>query len=73
MYYNLLTIGKLQSHLADVEGQAQEMFDHLTRRMAENQSVTEVLKANDMMAWVDKMNNIQNAAVEIIYNEIIYA
>lgn len=49
------------------------MFDHLTRRMAENQSVTEVLKANDMMAWVGKMNNIQNAKVEIIYNEIIYA
>ena len=65
--------GNLHSHLADVEGQAQEMFEQLAKQMAEKQGVTEALKAGDMMAWVRKMNNIRNAAEEAIYNEIIYA
>lgn len=73
LYYNLLTSGKLQAHLADVEEQAQEMFEQLAKQMAEKQGVTEALKAGDMMAWVRKMNNIRNAAEEAIYNEIIYA
>ena len=73
LYYNLLTSGKLKSHLADVEEQAQEMFERLTKQMAEKQSVTEDLKAADMMAWVGKMNNIRNAAEEVINSDIIYA
>lgn len=73
LYYNLLTSGKLQSHLADVEEQAQEMFDRLTGQMAEKQGVTKAVKASDMMAWVGKMNNIRSAVEEVIYNEIIYA
>ena len=73
LYYNLLTGGKLEAHLADVEEQAQEMFEQLAKQMAEKQGVTEALKAGDMMAWVRKMNNIRNAAEEAIYNEIIYA
>ena len=73
LYYNLLTSGKLQAHLADVEEQAQEMFERLTKQMAEKQGVTEALKAADMMAWAGRMNNIRNATEEAIYNEIIYA
>lgn len=72
LYYNLLTDGKLHSHLADVEEQAQEMFERLTKQMAEKQGVTEALKAADMMAWGRKMNNIRNQAEEIINNELIY-
>lgn len=73
LYYSLLTSGKLQAHLADVEEQAQEMFERLTKQMAEKQGATEALKAADMMAWVGRMNNIRNATEEAIYNEIIYA
>lgn len=73
LYYSLFTSGNLHSRLADVEGQAQEMFEQLAKQMAEKQGVTEALKAGDMMAWVRKMNNIRNAAEEAVYNEIIYA
>lgn len=73
LYYSLFTSGNLHSHLADVEGQAQEMFEQMAKQMAEKQGVTEALKAGDMIAWVRKMNNIRNAAEEAIYNEIIYA
>ena len=72
LYYNLLTGGKLQAHLADVEEQAQEMFDRLTEQMAKRWGVTEALKAADMMAWVGKMNNMRNAAEEVINSDIIY-
>lgn len=73
LYYNLLTSGKLQAHLADIEEQAQEMFERLTKQMAERQGVTEALKARDMMAWVRKMNNIHQSATEIVNNGLIYA
>lgn len=73
LYYNLLTSGRLQSYLADVEEQAQEMFEQLTKQMAEKQGVTEVLKARNMMVWVGKMNNIRDAMEEVINSEIIYA
>lgn len=73
LYYNLLTQGKLQSHLADVEEQAQSMFECLTKQMTRKQGITEALKATDMLAWVGKMNNIRSTAEEIIYNEIIHA
>lgn len=73
LYYNLLTSGKLQAHLADVEEQAQYMFERLTKQMADRQGVTELLKASDMMAWVGRMNNIRNAVEEVINSDIIYA
>ena len=71
-YYNLLTSGKLNSYLADVEQQAQDLFLRLVKDLAEKENVTEELKATDMMLWVQKMNNIRNRATEIINAELIY-
>ena len=71
-YYNLLTSGKLNSYLADVEQQAQDFFLRLVKDLAEKENVTEELKASDMMLWVQKMNNIRNRAMEIINAELIY-
>ena len=72
LYYNLLTSGKLNSYLADVEQQAQDLFLRLVKDLAEKENVTEELKASDMMLWVQKMNNIRNQATEIVNAEIIY-
>lgn len=72
LYYNLLTSGKLHSHLADIEEQAQQLFLRLVKELAEKEAVTEQLKAADQMAWVRKMNNIRSVATEIIFEEIIY-
>lgn len=72
LYYNLLTSGKLDSHLADTEEQAQQLFLRLVKELAEKEGVTEQLKAADQMAWVRKMNNIRSVATEIIFEEIIY-
>ena len=72
LYTNLLTSGKLNSHLADIDKQAENMFSRLVKEMAEKQGITEQLKATDQMAWVGRMNNIRNAATEIVNNEIIY-
>ena len=72
LYYNLLTSGKLHSHLADTEEQAQQLFSRLVKQYAKKEDVTEELKATDMMLGVQKMNNISNRATEIINNEIIY-
>ena len=72
LYTNLLTSGKLNIYLADIDNQAEEMFERLTRQMAIAESITEQLKAADQMAWVGKMNNIRNRATEIINTEIIY-
>ena len=71
-YYNLLTSGKLNSYLADVEQQAQGLFLQLVKDLAEQENVTEELKASDMMLWVQKMNNIRNRAMEIVNAELIY-
>ena len=71
-YYNLLTSGKLNSYLANVEQQAQDFFLRLVKDLAEKENVTEELKASDMMLWVQKMNNIRNQATEIVNAEIIY-
>lgn len=60
LYYNLLTSGKLNSHIADIKDQAQELFYRLVKQYAENEGVTEQLKATDQMKWVQKMNNISN-------------
>lgn len=72
LYYNLLTQGKLDSHLADVEEQAQSMFERLIKQMAEKQSVTEALKATDMMAWMGRMNNIRERVIEVVDTKLIY-
>ncbi len=66
LYYNLLTSGKLQSHLADVEEEAQSLFLRLVKEYAEREGVTEQLKAENLMEWVGRMNNIQNRANEAI-------
>ena len=72
LYYNLLTSGKLDSYLADIEEQAQQLFLRLVKELAEKEGVTEQLKAADQMAWVRKMNNIRNRAAEMVNNEVIY-
>lgn len=72
LYYNLLTSGKLHSHLADTEEQAQELFSRLVKEYAEKEGITEQLKSTDQMQWVGKMNAIRNAATEIINRELIY-
>ena len=72
LYYNLLTSGKLHSHLADVEEQAQDLSSRLVKEYAEKEGITEQLKSTDQMKWVGKMNAIRNAATEIINQELIY-
>ena len=71
LYYNLLTSGKLHSHLADTEEQAQRLFLRLVKEYAEKEGVTEQLKATDQMAWVRKMNNIRERVREIINKDLI--
>ena len=73
LYYNLLTSGKLTAYLANIEEQASNMFSWLVNDLAEEENVTEELKAIDMMLWVQKMNNIRNRVTEIVNVEIIYA
>ena len=72
LYYNLLTSGKLHSHLADIEEQAQQLFLRLVKELAEKEGVTEQLKSADNMVWVRRMNNIRNRAAEMVNNEVIY-
>ena len=72
LYYNLLTNGKLNSYLADIEQQAQQLFLQLVKDLADKENVTEELKSIDMMLWVQKMNNIRNRATEIVSAELIY-
>ena len=71
LYYNLLTSGKLHSHLADTEEQAQALFSRLVKEYAEKEGVTEQLKATDQMAWVRKMNNIRERATEVVNSEVV--
>lgn len=71
LYYNLLTSGKLHSHLADIEEQAQTFFSRLVKEYAEKGGVTEQLKSSDQMAWVRRMNNIRECANELVMKEVI--
>ena len=71
-YYNLLTSGTLNRHLAEVDQQAEWMFTSLVSALSKQENVTEKLKANCPMEWVQKMNNIRNRAAEIVNNEWIY-
>lgn len=70
-YYNLLTSGKLNSYLHDVNARAKKMYDNLVKQLAEQEVITEQLKAENQMLWVQQMNNIANQAREIVFNEII--
>lgn len=71
-YYNLLTSEKLYTCLADIEEQAQTMFTQLVKSLTEKENVTEKLKADNPMIWVQKMNNIRNRAIEIVNSEVIF-
>ena len=71
-YTNLLTSCKLTAYLADIDEEANEMFDRLVKQLAEQEGVTEKLKAENQILWVRKMNNIRNRATEIVINELIY-
>ena len=68
----MLTSGKLNSYLTDIEEQASNIFSRLVKDLAEKENVTEELKAADMMLWIRKINNIRNCATEIINAELIY-
>ena len=72
-YTNLLTSGKLNSYLADIDKQAEDMFLRLVKQMAEREGVSEQLKADHQIEWVGQMNNIRNRAMEIVNHEVIYA
>ena len=71
-YTNLLTSGKLNGYLADIDKQAEDMFFRLVKQMAEREGVTEKLKADNQMVWVGRMNNIRSRATEIVNHDIIY-
>ena len=71
LYTSLLTSGKLNSYLADIDRQAGEMFSRLVKQMAEAEGVNEELKSTDQMVWVRRMNNIRNRAMEIVNTEMI--
>ncbi|MFZ2111689.1 MAG: TnpV protein [Ruminococcus bromii] len=73
LYTNMLTKGKLTAYLADIDEQAENMFDQLVRQLAEREGVTDQLKANNQMLWVKKMNSIRNRAEEIVNHELIYS
>lgn len=73
LYTNLLPSGKLNSYLADIDKQAEDMFLRLVKQMAEREGVTEQLKAENQMEWVGRMNNICNRAIEIVNTDLIYA
>ena len=72
IYYNLLTSGKLHSHLADTEEQAQQLFLRLVNEYAANEGITEQLKATDPMAWVQRMNNIRERVTEMVNAEVVF-
>lgn len=72
LYYNLLTSGKLRSHLADTEEQAQQLFLWLVKEYAEREGVTEQLKAENPMEWVGRMNNIRSRVTELINQNMIF-
>ena len=72
LYYNLLTSGKLNRHLADIDEQVEELLSRLVKQLAEKEGVTEKLKAENQMLWVQRMNSIRNRATEVVNAELIY-
>lgn len=72
IYSELLTSGKLNDYLADLNDEAEKMFSQLVRQMTEKQVITEKLKAKNQMEWVQRMNNIQNCARECVNHDLIF-
>lgn len=72
LYLNLLTSGKLNSYLVEIDQQAEDMFFRLVKQMAEREGVSETLKAENQMEWVQRINSIRNRAIEIVNTGIIY-
>ena len=72
LYYNLLTSGKLHSHLADVEEDAQSLFLRLVKECAEREGVTEQLKAENPVEWVRRINNIRERVMETVYSDVVF-
>lgn len=72
LYLNLMTSGKLNGYLADIDKQAADMFSRLVKQMSERVGITEQLKADNQMEWVGRMNSIHNRAIEIVTQELIY-
>ena len=72
LYAELLTTGKLNDYLADLNEQAEAMFSRLVKQLSEKEGVTEALKAENQMLWVGRMNNIRSAAMESVANDLIY-
>lgn len=72
LYMNLFTSGKLNSYLADINEQAEDLFSRLVKQMAEREGVTEQLKVDNQLEWVQKMNSIRNRAIEIVNENLIY-
>lgn len=71
-YITLLTSGRLNAYLADLNEEAEAMLSRLVKQLAKKECVTEKLKAEDGMRWVQAMNNIRNRAAEVVYNDLIY-
>lgn len=72
LYYNLLTSCKLIDHLADINKEAEEMYSQLVKQLAKQEGITEQLKAENQMVWIQRMNNIRNRVTEIVNTELIY-
>lgn len=72
IYYNLLTAGKLNSYLAGIDQRAKLLFDETVKSLAKKENVTEKLKSENAMLWLQKMNNIRNRAMEVVNGEVIY-
>ncbi len=72
LYYNLLTAGKLNSYLADIDKRARFLFDETVKSLANKENITEEIKAKSAIMWVQKTNNIRNRATEIVNEQVIY-
>lgn len=72
LYYNLLTSETLNEHIAEVDRQAENMFQSLVKSLSEKENVTEKMKANVPREWIQRMNNIRSRAAEIVYAEVIF-
>jgi len=72
-YTNLLTSCKLHAHLADINEEAEDMYSRLVKDLAEKENITEKLKAENSMLWVQRMNSIRNRATEVVNADLIYA
>ena len=73
LYYNLLTSGKLNAHLAEIDRQAEDMFFRLVKQTVEREGVTEQLKVQNQIEWVSRINNIRNRAIEVVNMDIVFA